>query len=75
MDTTTISRVRYWWDGRAGDESGWYAMAYDEDGRESDDSQKIWFPVRAENYGPSDGEEFEQALQDAFPAADIEHAG
>lgn len=69
--TNDITRVTYRWDDQAGVEPGWYAMSYDADGRERDDSQKVWFPVSVDLYERDEAGLLEAALQEAFPGADI----
>jgi hypothetical protein len=69
--TTDITRVTYRWDDQPGVEAGWYAEAWDGD-RMVYDSQKVWFPVVVDGFGHGEADDLEAALQEVFPAAEIE---
>lgn len=68
----TITRVGGYWDDQPGVEPGWYLMAFDRDGDMVDDSQKVWFPVTADNFGRGDRKGLTAALREAFPGAEIQ---
>lgn len=71
MSTTGgVTRVTYRWDDQPGVEPGWYCESFDSGGPR-DDSQKVWFPVRVDDFGESEGPELAGALQAAFPGADV----
>jgi hypothetical protein len=65
-----VSCVRYWWD-NTGLEDNWYCETYDAEGDRIDDSQKVWFPVKVDDYGPDQDNELETALREAFPGAEV----
>lgn len=66
-----IARVEFWWDRQDPSNAGWYASARDESGDECDDSMKVWFPVQVDRYNREQGDELAEALQKAFPDAEI----
>lgn len=68
--TTEITRVTVRWDEQEGCEPGWYCQSWA--GKEyRDDSQKIWWPIDTDEYAETDAEDLADALQDAFPNAEI----
>lgn len=69
-----VARVAAHWDEQDPTNAGWYAMTYDADGRELQDSMKIWFPVPVDDFGSGDASELRAALAEAFPGAEIEVA-
>lgn len=71
MTMSKIATVEYWWDNQDPSHAGWYARTRYEDGVEGDDSMKIWFPVEVDQFGEDDGDELAEALQEAFPDAEI----
>ena len=66
-----IAKVEYWWDDQDSSNAGWYARTRDENGDERDDSMKVWFPVEVDEYDEDQGDELAEALQEAFPDAEI----
>ncbi len=68
---TDVTRVTYRWDDQPGfDAAGWYCQSF-EDNQFMDDSEKVWFPVRVDNYSEDEEDELVEALQEAFPNAKI----
>ena len=68
--TATITRVTYRWDDQPGVTPGWYCESWAGD-EMIDDSQKIWFPVDAEDFAQGQAGDLEAALRNAFPSAEI----
>lgn len=68
---TTITKVTYRWDDQPGVEAGWYCETYDSDGDFREDSQKVWFPVAADDYSRRQEKGLVEALKAAFPSAQI----
>jgi hypothetical protein len=68
-----VTRVTYRWDDQPGVDAGWYCQSFDEGNELMDDSQKVWFPVNVDNYGEDEEDELVEALQEAFPHAEIVH--
>ena len=69
----TIDTLRYWLDNQVGVTPGWYVQAWGA-GKFLCDSQKVWFPVDVDDFGPVEEEELVAALKDEFPDATIESA-
>lgn len=69
--TTTITRLRCKWDNRPGVEPGWYIETFDGGGNFAGDSQKVWFPVQVDEFGPDQEAALVEALREAFPSSDI----
>ena len=69
---TDVTRVTYKWDDRPGVEAGWYCQSF-EGGKFMDDSQKVWFPIDTDNYDEDEEDELVEALQEAYPNAEIIH--
>lgn len=67
-----VTRVTYWWDGQPGIDPAWYCQSF-VDSEFMDDSAKVWFPVDVYNYGEDEADELVEALQEAFPNAEIVH--
>lgn len=67
---TKIDLVRYRWDAPVGVEPGWYAESWSA-GEMVDDSQKIWFGVDVDQFAHDQWSDLEDALQAAFPNAEI----
>lgn len=72
MTTTDVTRVTYRWDDQPGVDAGWYCQSFEGD-KFMDDSQKVWFPVSVDHLRRSDVDALVQALQEAFPHAEIVH--
>lgn len=66
----TITAVTVRWDDQAGVEPGWYAESYAGE-LVAGDSQKIWFPVRVDDFGEDEADDLAEALREAFPQAEI----
>ena len=67
-----VTRVTYRWDVQPGIDAAWYCQSFE--GREFvDDSEKVWFPLSVDNYGEDEADELVEALQEAFPNAEIVH--
>lgn len=69
---TDVTRVTYRWDDQPGIDAGWYCQSF-EGNEYMDDSQKVWFPVSVDDYGEDEAGEMVEALQEAFPNAEIVH--
>ncbi len=69
---TDVTRVTYRWDDRPGVEAGWYCQSF-EGFRFMDDSQKVWFLIDVDDYDEDEEDELVEALQEAYPNAEIEH--
>jgi hypothetical protein len=71
-----IVKVRAHWDNQDPNNEGWYAMAYargtDGDLYEYDDSMKVWFPIKVDDFSQEQSAELLAALSLAFDGAEIE---
>jgi len=47
-------------------------MTYDAKGYEITDSQKIWFPVNVDDFSSDEADELHDALEEAFPDAEVD---
>ena len=65
----TLIRVR--WDTNDPNNEGWYAEVI-ENGRVTDDSMKVWFPVDLDKFGQGQARRVVSELKDEFPDAEIE---
>lgn len=74
MADRSITRISIRWDTADPDNQGWYVEAFDgPTGFDLvDDSQKSWFPVDVDSYGRDDEDALRDALQAAFPRAEIQ---
>jgi len=69
---TDVTRVTYRWDDRPGVEAGWYCQSF-EGAKFMDDSQKVWFLVDVDDYDEDEEDALVEALQEAYPSAEIVH--
>lgn len=65
-----VTRVTYRWDDQPGVEEGWYCQSFT-GGKFMGDSQKVWFPVDVNDYDEDEEDELVEALQEAYPGAEI----
>ena len=70
MKRVAILRVR--WDETDAANTGWYCEAVGEDGELREDSLKLWFPVRVDDYSRDEEAALIDALRKAYPDAQIE---